>query len=256
MCRWLAYKGPEIYLDSVVFDRENSLINQSLRARRTHVTTNGDGFGVGWYGQRPDPGVYRDILPAWNDPNLKNLTHQVQSGLFFAHVRASTGTATSRANCHPFAHGRWLFMHNGQIGCYLTLKRQLEAAIDDGYYPHRLGTTDSEALFYLMLTLGLDKDPAEAIRRAIDVTVGLMAKCHAAEPFRMTAALADGKRLYAIRYSTDPIPPSLYWQCRAGQLLVVSEPLDEESWEWNEVPPSHLLVADAGCEPVTRPLGL
>ena len=31
-------------------------------------------------------------------------------------MRAATGTATSRANCHPFAHGQHLFMHNGQVG--------------------------------------------------------------------------------------------------------------------------------------------
>ena len=70
----------------------NSLISQSLRARHSHVTTNGDGFGIGWYGERPTPGVYRDILPAWNDQNLKSLAHQIRSGLFLAHVRASTGT--------------------------------------------------------------------------------------------------------------------------------------------------------------------
>jgi predicted glutamine amidotransferase len=40
------------------------LISQSLRARHSHVTTNGDGFGIGWYGERLTPGVYRDILPA------------------------------------------------------------------------------------------------------------------------------------------------------------------------------------------------
>ena len=118
MCRWLTYCGDPIYLDKVLFEPRNSLISQSLRARHSHVTTNGDGFGIGWYGERPTPGVYRDILPAWNDQNLKSLAHQIRSGLFLAHVRAATGTATSRANCHPFAHGKWLFMHNGQIGGY------------------------------------------------------------------------------------------------------------------------------------------
>jgi predicted glutamine amidotransferase len=105
MCRWLTYCGAPIYLDKVLFEPQNSLINQSLHARHSHVTTNGDGFGVGWYGERGVPGVYRDILPAWNDHNLKSLSHQIRSGLFLAHVRASTGTATARSNCHPFAHG-------------------------------------------------------------------------------------------------------------------------------------------------------
>jgi len=133
MCRWLTYCGDPIYLDKVLFEPRNSLISQSLRARHSHVTTNGDGFGIGWYGERPTPGVYRDILPAWNDQNLKSLAHQIRSGLFLAHVRASTGTATSRANCHPFAHGKWLFMHNGQIGGYERIRRRLEGMIPHGY---------------------------------------------------------------------------------------------------------------------------
>ena len=95
----------------------------------------------------PEPGIYREVRPAWSDENLRSLCDQVRSGLFFAHVRASTGTATTRANCHPFAHGRYLFMHNGQIGGYARIKRRLEALIPDELYERRLGTTDSEAIF-------------------------------------------------------------------------------------------------------------
>ena len=70
-------------------------------------------------------------LPAWNDANLKSLSHQIRSSLFLAHVRASTGTATARQNCHPFSNEQWMFMHNGQIGGYDRLRRTLESMIDD-----------------------------------------------------------------------------------------------------------------------------
>ena len=79
----------------------------------------------------PSPGLYRDILPAWSDPNLKSLCRQIKSGLFLAHVRASTGGATSRANCHPFVSGRWSFMHNGQIGGFEQHPPRLESSISD-----------------------------------------------------------------------------------------------------------------------------
>lgn len=131
MCRWLAYYGHPIQLDEVLFKPENSLIRQSLHARWTHSVTNGDGFGVGWYGEREEPGLFRDVLPAWNDDNLLSLSGQIRSPLFFAHVRASTGTATARANCHPFRAGRWLFMHNGQVGDYERARRALDALIPD-----------------------------------------------------------------------------------------------------------------------------
>jgi predicted glutamine amidotransferase len=247
MCRWLTYCGEPIYLDKVLFEPQNSLINQSLHARHSHVTTNGDGFGVGWYGARGVPGVYRDVLPAWNDANLKSLSHQICSGLFLAHVRASTGTATARQNCHPFSHEKWLFMHNGQIGGYDKLRRRLEGMIDDRYYQYRLGTTDTELLFYLLFTEGLEDDPVGALQRAVaQINEGRKA-IGAEAPFRLTATLTDGDHIYAVRYSTDEAPPSLFWSRAGGQLLVVSEPLDEEDERtWNEVPPNQLLVYERG----------
>lgn len=243
MCRWLTYRGNPIYLEELLFTPRHSLIEQSLHARKAAVTTNGDGFGVGWYGEREQPGIYRDILPAWNDPNLRSIAHQIRSGLFLAHVRASTGTATSRANCHPFSHGRWLFMHNGQIGGYAKLRRRLESLIPDPLYEQRLGTTDSEAIFYLMLHRGLDADPLGAIGQAIEDVRALMAAEKIGEAFRMTAALSDGQSVYAIRYSSDDAPPSLYWCLEEGRLTVVSEPLDEHQTKWLPVPPAHVLVA-------------
>ena len=118
MCRWAAYTGAPIFLEEIVSRPGHSLIHQSHCATQCHTAINADGFGIAWYGARPEPGLFRDVLPAWSDPNLKSLTAQVQSHLFLAHVRASTGTATSRNNCHPFTHGRWSFMHNGQVGGY------------------------------------------------------------------------------------------------------------------------------------------
>ena len=66
-------------------------------------------------------------------------------------------------------------------------------------------------------------------------------------PFRLTATLTDGTHIYAVRYSTDEAPPSLYWSRENGHLLVVSEPFEEETERaWNEVPPNQLLVYERG----------
>ena len=88
MCRWLAYCGSPIHLDSLILELENSLINQSRHALQSAAVTNGDGFGIGWYGDRPEPGLFRDFQPAWNDENLRSISSQIRSGLFFAHVRS------------------------------------------------------------------------------------------------------------------------------------------------------------------------
>jgi glutamine amidotransferase len=158
--------------------------------------------------------------------------------LFFAHVRASTGTATTRANCHPFRFGRWLFMHNGQIGGWQRLRRQIEMAIPDELFAHRHGTTDSEVIFLLMLANGLDADPEKSCVRTFGFIEGVMRRAGEKEPLRCTAAFSDGEQLFAVRYASNRAPDTLYTRNRrdnSGKLLV-SEPLDDGRDDWREVP--------------------
>jgi glutamine amidotransferase len=239
MCRFLAYSGEPVFLSSLVCAPTHSLVHQSLHAAEAKTGTNGDGFGLGWYGERAEPGLYREIRPAWSDENLRSLCEQVRSRLFFAHVRASTGTASTRANCHPFAHGRHLFMHNGQIGGYGELKRRIEAMIPDALYSERLGTTDTEAIF-------LAEDPLGAMARTLKAVRGLMSAAGVAEPLRFTAALTDGRDLYAFRWACDGQPPSLYARKGEGGLTIVSEPIDGCRDGWREVPKGSALIAKAG----------
>ena len=246
MCRFLAYRGEPVFLSDLVCAPSHSLVHQSLYACEAKTGTNGDGFGLGWYGERPEPGLYREIRPAWSDENLRSLCDQVRSRLFFAHVRASTGTSTTRANCHPFAQGRHLFMHNGQIGDYAKIKRRLEALIPDDLYEGRLGTTDSEAIFLAALALGLAQNPVAALARTLKAVRGLMADAGAREPLRFTAAFTDGESLFACRWASDGQPPSLYFREMDGHLLVVSEPIDDRARGWREVPKGCALVAPPG----------
>ena len=72
MCRWLAYSGTPVPLSDLLMRPDHSLIDQSRHATQNVETTNGDGFGVGWYGEGETPGVYRDTHPAWNDSNFRH----------------------------------------------------------------------------------------------------------------------------------------------------------------------------------------
>src|SRR5215510_1063302 len=101
MCRWVGYMGGEIRPEELLYEPEHSLIHQSLESQLRKEAVNGDGLGLGWYGLRSVPGVYRNTLPAWGDRNMRELCGQVQSGLFLAHIRATTGTAVQETNCHP-----------------------------------------------------------------------------------------------------------------------------------------------------------
>lgn len=245
MCRFLAYLGAPIFLDELVYTPAHSLIHQSLHATEAKTETNGDGFGLGWYGDRAEPGVYHEVLPAWSDQNLRSLCGQIRSRLFFAHVRASTGTALSRANCHPFRHHADLFMHNGQIGGYRHLKRQIETALPDALYEHRLGTTDSEALFLMALANGLRTNPVAAVERTLGEVHAMLERSGITEALRFTACYTNGETLWAYRWASDDKAPSLYYRQDEGGVLIVSEPIDEGVRSWNVVPKQSVLRVDS-----------
>jgi glutamine amidotransferase len=254
MCRWIAYRGEIIPLERYVIAPSHSLVVQSMKALESTGSTNGDGFGLGWYGEREEPGQYREVRPAWSDDNLRHLCRHIQSTLFFAHVRASTGTPTTRPNCHPFTHGKWMFMHNGQIGDWSLIRRHVEALIPDEFYKSRVGTTDSEAVFLAILGAGADADPVTATLRTLASLTELVRASGTSEPVRFTAALSDGHSLYAFRYANNDTANSLYYREAGGNVVVVSEPLDMERAFWKPVPPSHFIVARGGKAVALEPL--
>jgi predicted glutamine amidotransferase len=264
VCRWLAYSGSPVLMDEFLFKPKHSLIDQSLHSQLGAETTNGDGFGVGWYGEGEIPAVFHSVEPAWNERNLKELARHVVSPLVFAHIRASTGGAIQQTNCHPFRHGRWLWMHNGMIREFHTVKRDLVLAVDPSLYPEIEGTTDTEVFFHLALTLGLEDDPPGAVARAVGLieSTGL---AHGVEhPIQMTVATTDGHSIWAFRYSSEGKSRSLFYSTAVETLrhqypdnpifhlvsdetrLVVSEPLGDLAGAWNEVPESHWGVVKEG----------
>ena len=240
MCRWMAYQGEPVYLESLIFEQEHSLVHQSLSAKKSEVTVNADGFGLGWYDERAEPGLYHEILPAWSDCNLKSLAKHIKSGLFFAHVRASTGTATNRSNCHPFGYKNWLFMHNGQIGDYESLRWQLDRLIPEFLYSARQGATDSEVIFLLMIANGLETNPEKAIIDTLSQILALMESKDITEAFRFTAVLSDGEEMIAIRFSSDDKAPSLFCKTFDDHIVIGSEPLEFSGKDWELIPAGHI----------------
>src|SRR6476659_7359815 len=254
MCRWMAYLGDPVLAEELVFRPVHSIIDQSLHANLTGVTTNGDGFGIGWYGDRPDPSIYKGTHPAWNDENLREIAGNIRTPLLFAHVRASSGTPVQRSNCHPFRHGRWLWMHNGSLASFSKVRRDLLMAVDPALFPQIEGSTDSETLFFLALTFGLTDDPPTAVARAVG-GVEEAGRRHGVEyPVHMTVATTDGESIWLFRYSTEKKTSSLYYSTDVGQVrrlypelqvlkelgddsrFIVSEPLRDLPGAWNEVP--------------------
>src|SRR5215213_4333260 len=210
MCRWLAYSGSPILLRDALYAPAHSLIEQSLHSRLGAEATNGDGFGVGWYGAGEMPAVFREIAPAWNDANLHEVAGHVTSPLFLAHIRASSGTAVQRTNCHPFRHGGWLFMHNGLINDFPAVKRDLLLDVDPALFCSIEGQTDSELVFHLALTLGLEDDPPAAVAGAVGLVEAAGRRRGVEHPFQGTMLTTDGERMWGFRYSSAGRSRSLF----------------------------------------------
>ncbi|KAL8823386.1 MAG: hypothetical protein Q9191_005902 [Dirinaria sp. TL-2023a] len=176
MCRFLVYKGKdEILLSKLILEPQHSILTQSydsrlrLDTRRPH---NGDGFGVGYYtppSLGPTPCLFTSTIPAWNCINLERLASKTTSSLIFAHVRATTEGSLSDSNCHPFSHGRLMWMHNGNIGCWRHVKRSLALGIEPKWFNSVQGSTDSEWAFALFLDslhkAGCDPDDLDGDER-------------------------------------------------------------------------------------------
>jgi glutamine amidotransferase len=268
MCRWLAYSGSPLRIEELLYRPQHSLIDQSLHSKLGVETTNGDGFGVGWYGVGGTPGVFHSIEPAWNDRNLRDVSAHVESHLVFAHIRASSGSAIQQTNCHPFRHGRWLWMHNGLIRDFHHVKRDLVFAVDPDLYPEIEGSTDSEVFFFLALTFGLEDDPPAAVARAVGRIEDTGRRHDVEHPIQMTVATTDGERIWAFRYSSEGTSRSLFystevttlrhqhpevealWELSEDARLIVSEPLGDLAGAWNEVPESTYSVVHGETDEV------
>jgi predicted glutamine amidotransferase len=274
MCRWLAYSGTPIRLEELLYEPRYSLIDQSAHSRMGVETTNGDGVGVGWYGAEAsplaEPALFRGAGPAWSDGNLREVARSTVSPLFVAHIRASTGTPVQQTNCHPFRYRNWLWAHNGSIREFPRFKRELMMEIDPALYPSVAGSTDSEVMFYLALTYGLQDRPGPAVERMAGMIEYLGRAYGVENPLQMTVATTDGDRVWYFRYSSEGHSRTLFYSTDISALhqlypenvnlrrlseetrIVVSEPLGELVGAWQPVPESSYGVIQKGDDELGR----
>jgi glutamine amidotransferase len=251
----MAWLGQPVLVEELVFNTEHGIVDQSLRARMGAEPTNGDGFGLGWYGGGDGPAVYKSVSPAWADPNLRELAAHVESPLFMVHVRAAIGSPVQETNCHPFRRDQWLFVHNGFIAEFARLRRDLMMAIDPKLFAEVHGSTDTEVVFYLALTFGLEDSPIDALERTVGLIEDTARRHGVAGAVQGTFGVTDGEHLWAVRYATEGKPRSLFASTDVeaikqlypdnarvqrlgdGDRVIVSEPFADLPGVWQEIPP-------------------
>jgi predicted glutamine amidotransferase len=167
-------------------------------------------------------------------------------------------------NCHPFALGRWMFVHNGYIDGYQRLRRDLVMAVRPDLFTCIEGTTDSEVMFHLAVTFGLQEEPIAGLERMAGFVESLGAAAGIEHPLQMTVGVMDGERLYAVRYASGPEVNTLFHSADIDALrmlypaeerfahfsaesrAVVSEPLAALPGLWHEVPAGSAVVVEKG----------
>jgi predicted glutamine amidotransferase len=264
MCRWMAWLGQPMLIEELLFKTQHGIVDQSLHSRMGAETTNGDGFGLGWYGDGEGPGVYHSVSPAWSDGNLRQLAAHIKSPLFLTHVRAAIGSPVQQTNCHPFHTGNWLFVHNGYIADFHTIRRDVMLAVDPARFADIHGSTDTEVVFHLALTLGLENDPIAALERTVGMIEAIAVRHGVADAVQGSFGVSDGTSLWAVRYATTGQPRSLFASADIDSIrrlhpenrrlqglhpedrVIVSEPFADLSGAWDEIPPSTAVTVRHG----------
>lgn len=272
MCRFAAYLGRPLLMNEVISKPKDSLIKQSAQALESDVAINADGFGIGWYNLSVSeiPAVFVSVSPAWNDVNLKNITHQIVSECFFGHVRAAAEGGVGSFNCHPFHYSKFMLMHNGGIGGFKKIKLDIFNLLDEQYFLNIKGTTDSETMFALWLTFfhRTKKDHAGMIsawRDTLATIQSLQARHAIKETSYINAMITDGTQMVGIRYCSDPkLCLTLHYTAgdsftptkegvrminphaaKPKAVIIASEKMTTHKTEWDDVPAQHIIAVDA-----------
>ena len=219
-----------------------------------------DGWGVAFYVDG-SPHITRNPTTALGDSLFHRLSGVVSSETVLAHVRKATQGKNNVLNCHPFQYGRWTFAHNGDIPNFPETQPKLLDLISPALRRFVLGDTDSEVVFFILLTHMSQHGPLSrtlaieeivaALRKTVEQVRSICDK-PGQKPCLLTFMLTDGttfvatqggKELFWSTYkkkcSEREVCASLSPECEAptrtgyvNHLILSSEPLQGDNiWE-------------------------
>jgi glutamine amidotransferase len=277
MCRLFGFRSViKSQMHRSLVSADNALVRQS----EEHP----DGWGVAYY-QHDVPHLVKTADTAVADSIFQRVSGVVSSQTVVAHLRKATCGELSMINSHPFQHGRWVFAHNGNVPDFEGYREDVEALVAPALRSFILGDTDSEVLFYLLLTnlqkradLG-DTDPSfdaltGAVRETVDAIRGLTGRnCYEPtdrdddEALYLSFLLTDGQSMIAhqggkpLHMSTHktrcpdrdacssfaPICEQPTTSGQVNHLLIASEPLNGEN-VWRPMEPGQIVGVDADMD--------
>jgi len=279
MCRLYAFRANEpTKIECSLIYAQNALLNQSIIDIRGEP--NADGWGISCY-EDGVPRVEKRDTAAHQDTHFSLTAERLYARTVIAHIRQATVGNHSLPNTHPFTYGPWTFAHNGTLMGFRKLEDDLVAETDTDLLAVRYGDTDSELIFYWLLTrmrrvVDNGSIPVPDFKSTIKVLQESIAELDRRskpywtdEPSKLNFMLTNGHDVFATRLRN-----SLYYVTRAGihdceicgiphvhhedrtryqAVIVASEPLSHEDWQ--EVPENTVIGVEEGLFVSLHPIG-
>ena len=110
-----------------------------------------DGWGIGFYAGTM-PQLEHRAAAAYQDVQFSRTAERVYSRTVVAHIRMATMGSVALENTHPFSYGPWIFAHNGTLTAFATLHDRLVSKTGPRLQAFRKGSTDSEQIFFWLLS--------------------------------------------------------------------------------------------------------
>ncbi|GAM17898.1 hypothetical protein SAMD00019534_010730 [Acytostelium subglobosum LB1] len=254
MCRFIFYLGPPIKLSSIVTEPSHGLVQQSLHSTCPGVHLNADGFGIAWFVPEisPNPGVFKDITPAWSNINLRQLARVTKSGCIMSHVRAASAGAITNNNCHPFTFKNFSWMHNGTVSYFPKLKRNILNMLTQTAFESIKGTTDSEMVFALFIS-NYERETGYKPKPVVHQTTAVYSTHCSTEPEEEPFPLIDNSELFpkVLRQTINQIH-ELILQYEVDNGLVKAEPAGASLQATSTKCKLNLAVSDGSTVVATR----
>ncbi|MHA6262357.1 class II glutamine amidotransferase [Arenibacterium sp. CAU 1754] len=269
MCRLYAMRANEpTRVECSLVKSQNALMQQSQGDAENLV--HGHGWGVADY-KNGAPMVEKQTWAAFHGEHFAKAAARVYAHTVVAHVRRATVGGTSPENTHPFHHGRWIFAHNGTVPNFAEVRDRMMPHIDPLLQNDIKGTTDSEHIFYFLLTIHM-ANPTMPMREVagigLDHIVNWSNEVDPSAKIGLNIIMTDGKDLVGsrmgrtlwqlVRETVDvcPICGKKHVHHEHDQeyraVEIASEPITDENWQ--ELPDGVVFSVDEDYYLLTEPL--
>jgi predicted glutamine amidotransferase len=247
MCRLYGLRANEpTKVECTLVHAQNALMLQSRAdlSGKSHA----NGWGLATY-EDHEPHVERQAWAAYHGEHFRRAAARVYAETVIAHVRRATVGEVTLANTHPFVWRRWVFAHNGTVPNFDQVSALMRGAMTEEHRGAIRGTTDSEHVFRLLLSI-LERSSgvslAGALREATTAVVAWSQRIDPDAPLGLTMLVTDGAHLVGTRWGRSLVVlerhgvrdceicgfPHVHHDPRHSYraVVVASEPLTHEEW--------------------------